>query len=181
MLEKVHSPEDVKALSLEELGILAGEIRDNIIGTVSRNGGHLASNLGIVEVTLALHKVFSLPEDALLFDVGHQCYAHKLVTGRADRFDSLRRKGGVSGFQKRGESEYDPFSEGHSGSSLSQALGLAAANKLIGKEAYTVVLVGDGSLTNGMIYEALNNCGDKELRLLIVVNDNDMSISENVG
>lgn len=181
MLEKVHSPEDVKALSLEELGILAGEIRDNIIGTVSRNGGHLASNLGIVEVTLALHKVFSLPEDALLFDVGHQCYAHKLVTGRADRFDSLRRKGGVSGFQKRGESEYDPFSEGHSGSSLSQALGLAAANKLIGKEAYTVVVVGDGSLTNGMIYEALNNCGDKELRLLIVVNDNDMSISENVG
>lgn len=181
MLEKVHGPKDLKALSIEELETLAGEIREKIIGTVSKNGGHLASNLGIVEVTLALHKVFDSPEDAFVFDVGHQCYAHKLVTGRAERFGTLRQKDGISGFQKRGESEYDPFSEGHSGSSLSQALGLAAANKLVGSSAYTVAVVGDGSLTNGMIYEALNNCDDKELRLLIVVNDNDMSISKNVG
>ena len=181
MLENVHSPEDIKALSIEELASLAGEIREKIIDTVSQNGGHLASNLGIVEVTLALHKVFSAPTDQFVFDVGHQSYTHKLITGRADSFSTLRKKGGISGFEKSGESEYDIMSEGHSGSSLSQALGLAAANRLRGSEAYTVAVIGDGSLTNGMIYEALNNCDDKQLRLLIVVNDNDMSISENVG
>ena len=181
VLENVRSPEDVKALSLEELALLAGEIREKIIDTVSQNGGHLASNLGVVEVTLALHKVFSAPADTFLFDVGHQSYTHKLVTGRADSFSSLRKKNGLSGFEKRGESEYDRMSEGHSGSSLSQALGIAAANRLKGSDAYTIAVIGDGSLTNGMIYEALNNCGDKDLRLLIVVNDNDMSISENVG
>ena len=181
MLENVHSPEDLKALSLDDLSLLAGDIREKIIDTVCKNGGHLASNLGIVEVTLALHKVFSAPADQFVFDVGHQCYAHKLVTGRADRFSTLRQKGGISGFEKRDESEYDVMSEGHSGSSLSQALGLAAANRLKGSDAYTIAVIGDGSLTNGMIYEALNNCDDKQLRLLIVVNDNDMSISENVG
>lgn len=181
VLESVHSPEDLKALSAEELTVLAGEIREKIIDTVSKNGGHLASNLGIVEVTLALHKVFNAPSDQILFDVGHQSYTHKLVTGRAESFSSLRKKGGISGFEKRGESEYDALSEGHSGSSLSQALGLAAANKLTGSTAYTVCIIGDGSLTNGMVYEALNNCADKDLRLLIVVNDNDMSISANIG
>lgn len=181
VLENVHSPEDLKELSTEELTALAGEIRETIIDTVSENGGHLASNLGIVEVTLALHKVFNAPEDQFLFDVGHQSYAHKLVTGRAERFSSLRRKSGISGFERRDESEYDVMNEGHSGASLSQALGLAAANKLNGSTAYTVCLIGDGSLTNGMAYEALNNCADKELRLLIVVNDNDMSISANIG
>lgn len=181
MLEKVNSPEDIKNLSLEELTALAGEIREKIIDTVSTNGGHLASNLGMVEVTLALHEVFSAPEDSFVFDVGHQSYTHKLVTGRADSFSTLRKKDGISGFEKRGESEYDIMSEGHSGSSLSQALGLATANKLSGSSAYTVAIVGDGALTNGMIYEALNNCTDKELRLLIVVNDNDMSISANIG
>lgn len=181
VLEKVHSPEDLKALSFEELDSLAGEIREKIIDTVSKNGGHLASNLGIVEVTLALHKVFSSPLDQFVFDVGHQSYAHKLVTGRAEEFITLRQKGGVSGFEKRGESEHDIMSEGHSGASLSQALGLATANRLKGSDAYTVAVIGDGSLTNGMIYEALNNCTDKSLRLLIVVNDNDMSISPNVG
>lgn len=181
MLENLHSPEELKSLSIEELTLLAGEIREKIIDTVSENGGHLASNLGIVEVTLALHRVFNAPADKILFDVGHQSYAHKLVTGRAEAFSSLRQKGGISGFEKRGESEYDAMSEGHSGTSLSQALGLAAANRLSGSAAYTVCVIGDGSLTNGMIYEALNNCDNKELRLLIVVNDNDMSISENVG
>ena len=181
VLEKVHSPEDLKDLSFEEMADLAGEIREKIIDTVSKNGGHLASNLGIVEVTLALHRVFSSPFDQFVFDVGHQSYAHKLVTGRAEEFHTLRQKGGVSGFEKRGESEHDIMSEGHSGASLSQALGLATANRLKKSEAYTVAVIGDGSLTNGMIYEALNNCTDKALRLLIVVNDNDMSISPNVG
>ena len=181
MLENVHSPEDIKGLNLVELATLAGEIREKIIDTVSENGGHLASNLGIVEATLALHKVFSAPADQFVFDVGHQSYTHKLLTGRLESFSTLRQKGGISGFEKRSESEYDAMSEGHSGASLSQALGLAAANKLNGSDAYTVALVGDGSLTNGMVYEALNNCDDKSLRLLIVVNDNDMSISKNVG
>lgn len=181
VLENLHSPDVLKVLALDELTSLAGEIREKIIDTVSKNGGHLASNLGMVEVTLALHKVFNAPKDQFVFDVGHQSYAHKLVTGRADDFHTLRQKDGVSGFEKRGESDYDVMSEGHSGASLSQALGLAAANKFNGSEAYTVAVIGDGSLTNGMIYEALNNCADKDLRLLIVVNDNDMSISENVG
>lgn len=181
VLESVRSPEDLKGLSLEELSSLAGEIREKIIDAVSQNGGHLASNLGIVEVTLALHKVFSAPRDQFLFDVGHQSYTHKLVTGRSESFSTLRKKGGISGFERRGESEYDALSEGHSGASLSQALGLAAANKLSWSPAYTVAVIGDGSLTNGMIYEALNNCTDKDLRLLIVVNDNDMSISMNIG
>lgn len=181
VLENLHSPDVLKVLTIEELSSLADEIREKIIDTVSRNGGHLASNLGLVEVTLALHRVFNAPEDQFLFDVGHQSYAHKLITGRAEKFSTLRQKGGISGFERGGESEYDALSEGHSGASLSQALGLAAANRLNGSEAYTVAIIGDGSLTNGMIYEALNNCADKELRLLIVVNDNDMSISANIG
>ena len=181
MLNDIYSPKDIKGLSLDELALLAGEIRENIIDTVSQNGGHLASNLGVVEVTLALHAVFNAPYDQFLFDVGHQSYTHKLITGRREAFSSLRKKDGISGFEKRGESEYDAMSEGHSGASLSQALGLAAAHKLRGSDAYTIAVIGDGSLTNGMIYEALNNCDDKSLRLLIVVNDNDMSISKNVG
>ncbi len=181
MLENLHSPDVLKVLTIEELNSLAGEIREKIIDTVSQNGGHLASNLGLVEVTLALHRVFNAPKDQFLFDVGHQSYTHKLVTGRIDDFHTLRQKDGISGFERGGESEYDAMSEGHSGASLSQALGLAAANRLNGSDAYTVAVIGDGSLTNGMIYEALNNCADKELRLLIVVNDNDMSISANIG
>ena len=181
VLNDIYSPKDIKGLSLDELALLAGEIRENIIDTVSQNGGHLASNLGVVEVTLALHAVFNAPYDQFLFDVGHQSYTHKLITGRREAFSSLRKKDGISGFEKRGESEYDAMSEGHSGASLSQALGLAAAHKLRGSDAYTIAVIGDGSLTNGMIYEALNNCDDKSLRLLIVVNDNDMSISKNVG
>lgn len=181
MLNEIKSPADVKAMSYDELRALAGEIREKIISTVSENGGHLASNLGAVELTLALHRVFDCPREKLIFDVGHQCYAHKLITGRGGDFDTLRQFGGVSGFTNRDESEYDTVTAGHSGSSVSAALGVAAAEALKGSDAFTVAVVGDGSFTNGMIYEALNNCSGKKLRLVIVLNDNGMSISENVG
>ena len=168
-------------MSVKELNDLAAEIRTKIIGTVSETGGHLGSNLGLVETTLVLHKLFDFPSDKLLFDVGHQCYTHKLLTGRLERFDTLRQSGGISGFTNRFESDYDTLTAGHSGSSISAALGIAMANKLENKDAYTVCVVGDGSFTNGMIYEALNNCNNKELRLIILLNDNEMSISQNVG
>lgn len=181
MLEKIKSPQDIKELSYKELDELAGEVREKIIDTVSVNGGHLASNLGMVEATLALHMVFNMPSDKIIFDVSHQCYTHKLLTGRYDRFYTLRTYGGISGFCNRSESEYDVLNEGHSGSSVSAALGIAMANKLQELTDFTVAVVGDGSLTNGMIYEAINNCGEKNLRLIILINDNEMSISRNIG
>ncbi|MBQ8523164.1 MAG: 1-deoxy-D-xylulose-5-phosphate synthase [Clostridia bacterium] len=181
MLKDIRSPADIKALSENELSALAGEIREKIISTVSENGGHLASNLGSVELTLALHRVFDCPREKIIFDVGHQCYAHKLITGRFEQFETLRKYGGISGFTNRDESEYDAVTAGHSGSSVSAALGVASAEALKGSDAFTVAVVGDGSFTNGMIYEALNNCSAKKLRLVIVLNDNGMSISENVG
>ncbi|MCH5148755.1 MAG: 1-deoxy-D-xylulose-5-phosphate synthase [Clostridiales bacterium] len=181
MLEKIKSPEDIKELSYKELDELAGEIRIKILDTVSQNGGHLASNLGMVEATLALHKVFNMPSDKIIFDVSHQCYTHKLLTGRYDSFHTLRSYGGISGFTNRAESEYDILNEGHSGSSISAALGIAMANKLQDKTDFAVAVVGDGSLTNGLIFEAINNCGDKNTRLIILVNDNEMSISRNIG
>ncbi len=172
---------NVSAMSDGETAALCAEIREKITDTVSKRGGHLASNLGMVEATVALHRAFDFPHDKIIFDVGHQCYAHKLLTGRADRFDTLRQTGGISGFSSRDESEYDVLSEGHSGSSVSAAVGIAEANRLSGSDAWTVAVVGDGSLTNGMIYEAFNNCGGKDLRLVIVINDNQMSISKNIG
>ncbi len=181
MLENIRSPEDLKNLDANQLSTLAEEIRGIIIDTVSKNGGHLASNLGMVEATLALHRMFDTPRDKIIFDVGHQCYAHKLVTGRFEKFSSLRKSGGISGFTRRGESEFDVFTAGHSGSSISASLGVAAANALNGSCAYTVCVVGDGSFTNGMIYEALNNCNNRKLKLIIILNDNEMSISSNVG
>jgi len=181
MLDKIKSPADIKTLSDNELSVLVGEIREKIISTVSENGGHLASNLGTVELTLALHRVFDCPREKIIFDVGHQCYTHKLITGRADSFSTLRQYGGISGFTNRDESEYDAVTAGHSGSSVSAALGVASAEALKGSDAFTVAVVGDGSFTNGMIYEALNNCSGRALRLVIVLNDNGMSISENVG
>lgn len=168
-------------MSDEQLRELACEIRERIITTVSRNGGHLASNLGAVELTLALHRVFDTPREKLVFDVGHQCYAHKLITHRAEAFDTLRQFGGLSGFTNKDESEFDTVTAGHSGSSVSTALGIAAAAGMSGSDACTVAVVGDGSFTNGMIYEALNSCSGKNVRLVIVLNDNGMSISENVG
>ena len=181
MIEKIKSPQDIKKLTTKELRCLCEEIRNTITDTVSENGGHLASNLGIVETTVAIHKVFDTPRDLLIFDVGHQCYAHKLLTGRYEKFGTLRTTGGISGFTNSSESEYDTFTEGHSGTSISQALGVAAASMLTGDDRYVIALVGDGSFTNGMIYEALNNCRTLGRHLIIILNDNEMSISKNVG
>ena len=180
ILEKINSPKDLKTLGAEELQALAGEIRNKLIETVSQNGGHLAANLCVVELTVAIHRVFDSPKDKIIFDVGHQSYVHKLLTGRREEFDTLRQTGGISGFPKRSESEHDAFGAGHSSTSVSAAAGIAAANSLCGNDSYTVAIVGDGAFTGGMIYEALNNCADKE-KLIIVLNDNDMSISPNVG
>ena len=181
MVENIKSPQDIKEMELGELRELCGEIRNIIIDTVSENGGHLASNLGIVETTVAIHKVFDAPRDTLIFDVGHQAYAHKLLTGRYGDFSTLRKTGGISGFVNSSESEYDSFTEGHSGTSISQALGVAASKTLRGDPSFVIALVGDGSFTNGMIYEALNNCTAIGKNLIIILNDNEMSISKNTG
>lgn len=181
MLSEIKSPKDIKKMEYSELETLAGEIRERITEVVSKNGGHLASNLGAVELTIALHRVFDLPDDKIVFDVGHQCYAHKLLTGRQAEFDTLRKMGGLSGFTNRFESEYDTLTAGHSGPSVSAGLGIAKANKLSGRDSYVVSVVGDGSFTNGLVYEALNNCYDKDLKFITVINDNEMSISSNVG
>ena len=181
MLENINHPGDVRALNDKETEALAKEIRETIIKTVADRGGHLASNLGMVEATIALHRVYDCPSDSIVFDVGHQCYTHKLLTGRYEKFHTLRTFGGISGFVNREESEFDVLSEGHSGASISAALGIATANKLEGNGRCAVAVIGDGSLTNGMVYEALNNCESKELDLVILINDNQMSISSNVG
>lgn len=180
ILEKINSNKDVKALREDEIDLLAEEIRQLLLETVSQNGGHLAANLCVVELTIALHRVFDTPNDNIIFDVGHQSYVHKILTDRRERFDTLRKLGGISGFPSIKESEHDAFGAGHSSTSISAAAGIAAANMLSGSESYTVAVVGDGAFTGGMIYEALNNCAEAE-RLIIVLNDNDMSISANVG
>ena len=181
ILPKIKSPQDVRTLSKSEMRLLAEEIRETIIGTVAENGGHLASNLGMVETTIALHSVFDCPEDAIVFDVGHQCYAHKLLTGRFEPFETIRRWGGISGFTNREESPYDITTAGHSGTALSTAIGIAEAKRIAGDKSWTVAVVGDGSFTNGMVYEALNNLDNRDLRLVFLLNDNEMSISKNVG
>lgn len=181
ILDRVNSPLDLKALTLEELKQLAKEIRQLIIEVVSRNGGHLAPNLGVVELTLALHRVFDLPRDKMVFDVGHQAYIHKILTGRKDKFPTLRQYKGLSGFPKRQESEYDVFGAGHSSTSVSAADGIAAARDLKGEDYHVVAVIGDGAMTGGMSFEALNHVGDTKRRMLIVLNDNEMSISKNVG
>lgn len=179
-LSRISSPEDLKAMPKEQLGPLAEEIRSELVRIVSKSGGHLASNLGVVELTMAIHRVFDCPRDHIIFDVGHQSYVHKMLTGRYSQMDGMRQAGGISGFQKRSESEYDCFGAGHSSTSLSASLGFATADKLSGSDAYTVAVVGDGAYTGGMIHEALNNC-KKDLRLVIVLNENEMSISKNIG
>ena len=181
VLERIHSSEDVKRLSSKELSVLAQELRARIIDSVSRNGGHLASNLGVVELTIALHRAFDFPKDALIFDVGHQCYAHKLLTGRADSFDTLRQFGGLAGFPRREESPYDAFDTGHATTAISAAAGMARARDLVGGSQSVVAVVGDGALTGGMCYEALSDAGSSKLRMIVVLNDNGMSISRNVG
>ena len=180
-LEDLHSPEELRALSGQELEELGAEIRRELISTVARRGGHLASNLGVVELTMALHRVFDIPRDKLIFDVGHQCYVHKLLTGRYMMFRSLRSFGGLSGFPKRSESEYDIFETGHASTAISAALGMARARDLRGEDHDVIAVVGDGSLTGGMCYEALNDAGSSRTPLIVILNDNEMSISPNVG
>jgi len=182
ILDGIHSPRDLDGLEYDELADLASEIRSFLVEKVTANGGHLASNLGVVELTLALHRVFECPYDSIVWDVGHQSFVHKILTGRRDAFDTLRKPGGLSGFTKRSESEYDVFGAGHSSTSVSAALGIAEAERLKGTGAYTVAVVGDGAFTGGMIHEALNNCEEKKgLNLIIVLNENEMSISKNTG
>jgi 1-deoxy-D-xylulose-5-phosphate synthase len=181
LLERIHGPEDLRNLSFAELNQLAREIRLLIISTVSRNGGHLASNLGVVELTIALHLVFNSPGDRIVWDVGHQCYTHKIVTGRAPEFGALRRLGGLAGFPKTSESPHDAFNTGHASTSISAALGILAGDRLAGGSALSVAVIGDGALTGGLAYEALSHAGQLALPLVVVLNDNKMSISYNVG
>ncbi len=182
LLSGINSPADVKAIDDKKLPLLAEEVRDVITSTVSANGGHLASNLGAVELTIAIHKVFNSPDDKIIWDVGHQVYTHKLLTGRYEEFKTLRQENGISGFSRPNESEHDIVYSGHSSVSISTALGIAAANSVNGKKDYAVAVIGDGALTGGLVYEALNNAGRmKNSRLIIILNDNGMSISKNVG
>lgn len=181
ILNRINSPTDLKKLEKDQLDDLCSEIRTKLIDTVSKNGGHLASNLGTVELTVALHRVFNSPEDKICWDVGHQAYTHKLLTGRYEKFDTLRTEKGISGFVRPDESEHDAFYVGHAGVSVSQACGLSAAFKQKGSKNYAIAVLGDGSFTNGMVYEALNHAGEIGNRLIVILNDNEMAISENVG
>ncbi len=180
-MREIRDPSELKKLSIKELNELAAEIREEIINTVSEQGGHLASNLGAVELTLALHYVFDAPEDKIVFDVGHQAYAHKLVTGRLNAFRKLRTRGGASGFPQCDESEYDAFSAGHASTAISAALGMARTRDIMRGDNHVIAVVGDGALTGGMCYEALNDAGQSNTRLIVILNDNEMSISQNVG
>ena len=181
VLSSIQSPHDIRGLGLAELESLAAELRDVIIDTVAATGGHLAPSLGVVELTLALHYVFNTPHDKLIWDVGHQAYAHKLLTGRQAQFSTLRQYQGLSGFPKRTESEYDTIETGHSSTSISFGLGTAAANRILGHKRKSIAVIGDGSMTAGMAFEGLNHAGDLDEDLIVVLNDNEMSISENVG
>ena len=181
ILDNVNDLEDFKSLPVKDLPRLAGEIRTFLIEHLSQTGGHLAPNLGIVELTMALHYVFHSPEDKIIFDVGHQCYVHKILTGRKNKFDTLRQLNGLSGFPKTRESIHDTFDTGHSSTSISSAIGIATANKLSGKDNYTIAVIGDGALTGGLAFEGLNNAQIKDTNLIVVLNDNQMSISPSVG
>ena len=179
-LPNIHTPADLRALPAEAIPALCEEIRETLVETVTQNGGHLASNLGAVELSVAMHRVFDCPRDHFIFDVGHQSYVHKLLTGRYESFSTIRKGGGLSGFTKRSESEYDCFGAGHSSTSLSAALGFAQGDRMSGSDAFTLAVIGDGAFTGGMIHEALNNI-TPGLRLIIILNENEMSISKNIG
>ena len=181
ILEKINKPNDIKQLSPIEYNQLADEIRGFLIEKISKTGGHLASNLGVVELTMALHLAFNLPQDKLIWDVGHQSYTHKILTGRKNQFDQLRKFGGMSGFPKRNESHFDAFDTGHSSTSISAGLGLVKARDLKNEHYSVVSVIGDGALTGGMAYEALNNASSLKTNFIIVLNDNTMSIAKNVG
>ncbi|APG83704.1 1-deoxy-D-xylulose-5-phosphate synthase [Sinorhizobium americanum] len=181
LLDKVNVPDDLKKIDDKDLPQLASELRAEMIDAVSRTGGHLGAGLGVVELTIAIHKVFDTPHDRLIFDVGHQCYPHKILTGRRDRIRTLRQEGGLSGFTRRAESEYDPFGAAHSSTSISAGLGMAVAADLDGKSRNVIAVIGDGALSAGMAYEALNNAGALDARLIVILNDNDMSIAPPTG
>ena len=181
LLEKIKSPSDVRNLTDSEKELLCSEIRDVIINTISVNGGHLASNLGVVELTVALLSVFDIPKDTIIWDVGHQIYTHKILTGRYNKFEGIRTKGGLTGFPSRDESDCDPFTSGHSSTSISAALGVTSADHINGEDAHTVAVIGDGSLTGGLAFEGLNNAGRLKKNLIVILNDNKMAISKNVG
>ncbi|MEO9096747.1 MAG: 1-deoxy-D-xylulose-5-phosphate synthase N-terminal domain-containing protein, partial [Candidatus Baltobacteraceae bacterium] len=181
VIEGIESPADLRRLSRTEIDVLAREIRELLVETCARNGGHLAPNLGVVELTLALHRVLDLPKDKIVWDVSHQTYVHKILTGRRDRFPTLRQAGGLSGFAMRSESPYDVFGAGHASTSVSAALGMARARDLAGRDETIVAVLGDGALTGGLAYEALNNAGESKTNFIVVLNDNEMSIAPNVG
>ncbi len=181
LLKKYNFPQDLKILSNDKLSLLAQDIRNELIYNISNNGGHLASNLGIVELTIAIHKVFESPKDKIVFDVGHQSYVHKMLTGRLDGFNTLRKKGGISGFPNPEESEHDLFKTGHSSTSISSVLGIASAGTLDNDDSTVVAVIGDGSMTGGLAYEGLNNAGHSNKNIVVILNDNNMSISHNVG
>ena len=181
ILEKIDNPEDLKKLNISQKEQLAKEIREKIIDVVSKTGGHLASNLGVVELTIALHSVFCMPQDKIVWDVGHQTYVHKILTGRKEKMETLRTLGGIAGFPKTKESEYDSFNTGHSSTSISVALGMARARDIENKDNHVIAVIGDGALTGGMALEALNDAGNSKTRLIVILNDNEMSISKNVG
>ena len=181
MLNELYEGKNLKQFNIDELSLLCSEIRSFLVEHVSKTGGHLASNLGIVELTVAIHKVFDFPSDKIVFDVGHQSYVHKILTGRADKFDTLRQFEGLSGFPKRAESEYDCFDTGHSSTSASAALGMAKSRDLLGQKYNVIALFGDGALTGGELYEAINDGGHAKTPMILILNDNEMSISKNVG
>jgi len=181
LLEKIDSPQDIKSLKRDELDQLAQELRDTIVEVVSTTGGHLASSLGAVELALAIHFVFDLPGDSVIWDVGHQAYAHKIITGRREAFKTLRQHKGISGFTRSSESPYDAFTTGHSSTSISAGLGMACAKRLNQDSGKVLAVIGDGSLTAGLAYEGLNQAGDIHKDFIVILNDNDMSIAKNVG
>ena len=180
-LDKVKFPSDIRKLKLSELKILSNEVREELINAVSVTGGHLGAGLGVVELSVALHYVFDTPNDKLIWDVGHQSYPHKILTGRKEKIRTLRQGNGLSGFTKRSESEYDPFGAAHSSTSISAALGIATANKLSKKNDNVVAVIGDGAISAGMAYEAMNNAGTSKTKMIVILNDNDMSIAKPVG
>ena len=181
LLQNINSPDDVRAMEESQLPALADELRQFVIQSVAQTGGHLSAGLGTVEITLALHYVYNTPVDKLVWDVGHQSYPHKIITGRREQMSTIRKRGGLSGFPKRSESPYDTFGVGHSSTSISAALGMSLAAKMQGSGQKTVAIIGDGAMTAGMAFEALNHGGDTDADVLVILNDNEMSISPNVG
>ena len=180
-LKNINFPSDIKKLSTSELQKLADEVREELISVVSETGGHLGAGLGVVELTVALHYIFDTPNDKLIWDVGHQSYPHKILTGRKDKIRTLRKGNGLSGFTKRSESEYDRFGAAHSSTSISSALGIAIANKLSNRSNNVIAVIGDGAISAGMAYEAMNNAGASNTKMIVILNDNDMSIAKPVG